>query len=118
MPDLALLVSLLKLATKDRTQLALENTALRHQLAVYKRSVKRPSSGHRSDAQVSLSQGVATPRTIRLAVYGDVKKMTVCRDHHRQNQSGAKESPKPRRETAAFGGSGEPGHYFRPKLET
>ena len=42
MPDLALLVNLLQLAVKDRTQLALENIALRHQLAVYKRSVKRP----------------------------------------------------------------------------
>ncbi len=43
MPDLALLVNLLQLAIKDRTQLALENIALRHQLAVYKRSVKRPN---------------------------------------------------------------------------
>ena len=43
MPDLALLVNLLQLAVKDRTQLALENIALRHQLAVYKRSVQRPN---------------------------------------------------------------------------
>ena len=43
MPDLASLVTLLQLAVKDRTQLALENIALRHQLAVYKRSVKRPN---------------------------------------------------------------------------
>ncbi len=43
MPDLALLVNLLQLVVKDRTQLALENIALRHQLAVYKRSVKRPN---------------------------------------------------------------------------
>ena len=43
MSDLATLVSLLQLAVKDRTQLALENIALRHQLAVYKRSVKRPN---------------------------------------------------------------------------
>ena len=43
MPDLALLVNLLQLAVKDRTQLVLENIALRHQLAVYKRSVKRPN---------------------------------------------------------------------------
>ncbi|MCP4006905.1 MAG: transposase family protein [bacterium] len=42
MPDLALLVNLLQLALKNRTQLALENIALRHQLAVYKRTVKRP----------------------------------------------------------------------------
>ena len=42
MPDLSLLVNLLQLAVKERTQLALENIALRHQLAVYKRSVKRP----------------------------------------------------------------------------
>ena len=41
MPDLSLLVNLLQLAVKDRTQLALENIALRHQLAVYKCSVKR-----------------------------------------------------------------------------
>jgi hypothetical protein len=32
-----------QLAVKDRTQLALENSALRQQLAVYKRSVKRPN---------------------------------------------------------------------------
>ena len=38
MPDLSLLVNLLQLVVKDRTQLALENIALRHQLAVYKRS--------------------------------------------------------------------------------
>ena len=43
MPNLALLVDLLQLAVKDRTQLALENIALRHQLAVYKRSVQRPN---------------------------------------------------------------------------
>ncbi len=43
MPELALLVNLLQLAVKDRTQLALENIALRHQLAVYKRSVQRPN---------------------------------------------------------------------------
>ncbi len=42
-PDLSLLVNLLQLAVKDRTQLALENIALRHQLAVYKRSVGRPN---------------------------------------------------------------------------
>ena len=41
MPQLALLVNLLQLAVKDRTQLALENIALRHQLAVCKRSVQR-----------------------------------------------------------------------------
>ena len=41
MPDLGLLVNLLQLAVKGRKQLALENIALRHQLAVYKRSVKR-----------------------------------------------------------------------------
>ena len=43
MHDLVLLVNLLQLAVKDRTQLALENIALRHQLAVYKRSVARPN---------------------------------------------------------------------------
>ena len=43
MPELAELVALLRLATKDRTQLVLENIALRHQLAVYKRSVGRPN---------------------------------------------------------------------------
>jgi len=42
MLDLSLLVNLLQLVVKDRTQLALENIALRHQLAVCKRSVKRP----------------------------------------------------------------------------
>ena len=44
MPDLSLLVNQLQLAVKDRTQLALENIALRHQLAVCKRSVKRPNN--------------------------------------------------------------------------
>ena len=43
MPDLALLVNLLQLAVKDRTQLALDNIALRHHLAVYERSVQRPN---------------------------------------------------------------------------
>ena len=43
MPDFASLVTLLQLAVKDRTQLPLENIALRHQLAVYKRSVQRPN---------------------------------------------------------------------------
>ncbi len=42
MPDLAALLSLLRLALSDRRQLVLENIALRRQLAVYKRSVKRP----------------------------------------------------------------------------
>ena len=42
MPDFAALLSVLRLALKDRQQLVLENIALRHQLAVYKRSVKRP----------------------------------------------------------------------------
>ncbi len=43
MPDLALIVNLLQLAAKDRTQLVLEIVALLHQLAVYKRSVTRPN---------------------------------------------------------------------------
>ena len=47
MPDLAAVVSLLRLATKDRTQLVLENIALRHQLAIYKRSVGRPNISDR-----------------------------------------------------------------------
>lgn len=38
MPLLTELVALLGVATKDRTQLVLESIALRHQLAVYKRS--------------------------------------------------------------------------------
>ena len=42
MPEFTTLVSLLQLAVKDRTQLALENIALRQQLAVYELSVKRP----------------------------------------------------------------------------
>ena len=42
MPDLATLISILDLAVKDRAQLVLENVALRHQLAVLKRSVARP----------------------------------------------------------------------------
>jgi transposase InsO family protein len=41
MPDLSLIWSIVELALKDRGQLALENAALRHQLAVLKRSVKR-----------------------------------------------------------------------------
>ena len=43
MPGLDTLFDLLQLAIKERTQLALENIALRQQLAVYKRSVKRPN---------------------------------------------------------------------------
>ena len=43
MPDLSLLMNLLQPVVKDRTQLALENIALRHQLAEYKRSVERPN---------------------------------------------------------------------------
>ncbi len=43
MPDIALIVNLLQLAAKDRAQLVLENIALRHQLAVHKRSVSRPN---------------------------------------------------------------------------
>ncbi len=42
MPDLSFLISLFQLVLKDRTQLALENIALRQQLAVYRRTVKRP----------------------------------------------------------------------------
>ncbi|MFT4543354.1 MAG: transposase InsO family protein [Planctomycetota bacterium] len=38
-----MIVNLLSLAAKDRTQLVLENIALRHQLAVYKRSVNQPN---------------------------------------------------------------------------
>ena len=42
MLDPSILVTLFRLLVKDRTQLALENIALRQQLAVYKRTVKRP----------------------------------------------------------------------------
>ena len=42
MPNLATLVAFLEFACKDRAQLVLENAALRHQLAVLKRSVTRP----------------------------------------------------------------------------
>ncbi len=35
MPDLAILLQVLQFVVKDRTQLALENIALREQLAVY-----------------------------------------------------------------------------------
>ena len=38
----SIFVSLFRLLLKDRTQLALENVALRQQLAVYKRTAKRP----------------------------------------------------------------------------
>ena len=41
MLDLSLIWSIVELALKDRAQLALENAALRHQLAVLKRSVGR-----------------------------------------------------------------------------
>ncbi|MFT4540708.1 MAG: putative transposase [Planctomycetota bacterium] len=43
MPDIALILNLLQPVAKDRSQLALESIALRHQLAVYKRSVNRPN---------------------------------------------------------------------------
>ena len=42
MLDPSILVSLFRLLLKDRSQLALENIALRQQLAVYKRTVTRP----------------------------------------------------------------------------
>ena len=42
MLDPSILVTLFRLLLKDRAQLALENIALRQQLAVYKRTVKRP----------------------------------------------------------------------------
>ena len=42
MPDLTTLFQAFNFVLKDRTQLALENIALRQQLAVYKRTVKRP----------------------------------------------------------------------------
>ncbi len=42
MPGLRHVVLLLRLLIEDRQRLALENVALRHQLAVLKRSVKRP----------------------------------------------------------------------------
>jgi len=40
--DPSILAGLFRLLLKDRTQLALENIALRQQLAVYKRTVIRP----------------------------------------------------------------------------
>ena len=43
MPDLAEFLSLLRYTLRDRRQLVLENIALRHQLAVYERSVILPS---------------------------------------------------------------------------
>ncbi len=42
MSDLATLLEVRQFVLKGRTQLALENIALRQQLAVYKRTVKRP----------------------------------------------------------------------------
>ena len=42
MPGLRHLVLLLRLLFEDRQRLALENVALRHQLVVLKRTVKRP----------------------------------------------------------------------------
>jgi hypothetical protein len=42
MQCLATLIRILDLAAEDRAQLLLENAALRHQLAVLKRSVSRP----------------------------------------------------------------------------
>jgi transposase InsO family protein len=43
MPSLDFFFDLLELAINERTQLALENIALRQRLAVYKRSVQRPN---------------------------------------------------------------------------
>ena len=40
---LAALPSLLRLVSRDRTQLVLESITFRHQLAIYKRSVGRPN---------------------------------------------------------------------------
>ncbi len=47
MPDLTTLFQLFQFVLNDRTQLALENIALRQQLAVYKRTVKRPKTEDR-----------------------------------------------------------------------
>ncbi len=47
MPVLTELVALLRLATRGRTPFVLENVALRHQLAVHKRSVGRPNINER-----------------------------------------------------------------------
>ncbi len=44
MPDLSILFQMLQFVLKDRTQLALENVALRQQLAVYKRTVSARGS--------------------------------------------------------------------------
>ncbi len=48
MPGLRHLIVLVRLLIEDRQKLALENVALRHQLAVLKRSVTRPKI-HDSD---------------------------------------------------------------------
>ena len=66
MPDLSLFVNLLQLAVKDRAQLALENIALRNQLAVYKRSVKRSN----------IKDGDSQPLAHRHAVEGWRHRMT------------------------------------------
>ena len=42
MPTVTALIGLLRAAFRERQRLLLENAALRHQLAVLKRSVKRP----------------------------------------------------------------------------
>ena len=48
MPGIRNLLQLVRLLVEDRKRLALENLALRHQLAVLKRTVKRPEI-HDSD---------------------------------------------------------------------
>ena len=59
---------MIQFVLKDRPQLVLEKTALRHQLAVYKRSVKRPNinDGDRIFwLTVMHAEGVANPTWVR-----------------------------------------------------
>ena len=58
MIDLSILVTLFRLLLKDRNQLALENIALRQQLAVYKRTVTRPKIEDTSGAQLERAGNV------------------------------------------------------------
>ena len=95
MPDLPILITLLQLVLKDRTQLALENIALRQQLAVYKRTVKRPKIEDRDrifwlSVMRMLKEWKAALVSVRVVTACDVISTPALGGlHHRYSRSAA-----------------------------
>ena len=93
MPGLDTLFDLLQLAIKERTQLALENIALRQQPAVYKRSVKRPNINdgeyyNESRSHQSLGGNAPTPRRVEHEREGEIVATPVLGGlHHRYSRA-------------------------------